>query len=203
MTARTLRLRPSQFLTAVLLSGAMLAVTTAHAQAACFTSKLQRPVLQPRLPALVPQSGLQAFAGAAAQSQAPAQPSNQHSVVGMWLAEFRTTGGQLWDQGFELFHADGTEVAVDNAVPPLLGNVCVGVWKSVAPRTIKLRHMTWNWNPDSTLAGTFLLLVTLTVGPDGSAYDGTFVSDSFDLQGTVIPAFHAEGTVRGTRITVD
>jgi hypothetical protein len=97
---------------------------------------------------------------------------------------------------------DGTELAVDNAVPPLLGNVCIGVWKSTGSRSIRLRHMTWNWNPDGTPAGTFPL-VTASVSQDGRTYEGTFVSDSFDLQGNVIPALHAEGTLRGVRITVD
>jgi hypothetical protein len=86
-----------------------------------------------------------------------------------------------------VFHADGTELAADNAVPPILGNVCVGTWKSTGPRSIKRRHMTRNWNLDATPAGTFLLLVTATVSHDGRTYEGTFVSDSFDLQGNPIP----------------
>jgi hypothetical protein len=63
--------------------------------------------------------------------------------------------------------------------------------------------MTWNWNLDNSPAGSFLLLVTATVSADGQAYEGTFISDSYDLDGHVIPELHAEGTVRGTRINVD
>jgi hypothetical protein len=126
------------------------------------------------------------------------------SIVGFWLATFYVGDGPgLWDQGFEQFHDDGLELAVDNAVPPSLGNVCVGVWKATGPRTIRLRHYTWNWNPDGTLAGTFLLLVTATVDKDGQTYKGTYLSDSFDLNGAPIPALHAEGVVRGERINVD
>jgi hypothetical protein len=54
--------------------------------------------------------------------------SAHQTITGMWFAQFyqgRTT--ELWNQGFQLFHADGTELSVDNAVPPSLGNVCVGV----------------------------------------------------------------------------
>ena len=102
-----------------------------------------------------------------------------------------------------VFHADGTEVSVDNAVPPSLGNVCVGVWKHAGARTIKLRHLTWNWNADGRLAGTFQLEVTLRLNRHGDAYTGTYVSDSFDLEHNVIPELHAEGVVKGTRIKVD
>ena len=189
MTARTLTIRPFVF---VALAGAMLTVAAADARANCFTTPPQVRIAPPRL---------QAQQKAAAQASDGAKDAKD--IVGFWLAEFRLPGGQLWDQGFELYHADGTEVTVDNAVPPSLGNVCVGVWKSTGHRTIKLRHMAWNWNPDGTVAGTFLLLVNATLSKDGNVYEGTFVSDSFDTGGVVIPALHAEGTVRGTRIDVD
>ena len=189
MTARTLSIRPFVF---ALVAGAMLTLAAADAGASCFTTPPQVRITPPKL---------QAQQKAAAQANDG--PKDAKDIVGMWLAEFRLPGGQLWDQGFELFHADGTEIAVDNAVPPSLGNVCVGVWKGVGHRTIKLRHMTWNWNSDGTVAGTFLLLVTATLSKDGNVYEGTFVSDSYDTAGVVIPALHAEATVRGTRIEVD
>jgi hypothetical protein len=192
MTARTLQIRSSHFLSVVLLACAMLAVAAADARANCFTTPPQVRIAPPRLQ-------LQSKAAV----QAADAPKDAKDFVGMWLAEFRLTGGQLWDQGFELFHADGTEVNIDNAVPPSLGNVCVGVWKGTGHRSIKLRHMAWNWNSDGTPAGTFLLLVTATLSKDGNVYEGSFVSDSYDTGGAVIPALHAEGTVRGTRIEVD
>jgi hypothetical protein len=34
-------------------------------------------------------------------------------------------------------------------------------------------------------------------------YAGTYAADSFDLQGNVIPEAHAEGRLRGVRITVE
>ena len=195
MTARLLPTSPLRFSLLVTLAAAALSLTAADARAACFTSPPQARVVSPRLQAQP-----------TATTQAAERLADSHLIVGMWAAEFYAntpTGPKLWNQGFELFHADGTELSVDNAVPPVLGNVCVGVWKSIAPRTIRLRHMTWNWNPDGTPAGTFLLLVTATVGHDGSTFEGTFVSDSFDLSGNPIPDLHAEGTVRATRITVD
>jgi hypothetical protein len=126
------------------------------------------------------------------------------SIVGLWLSTyFVGDGPTLWDQGFQQWHSDGTELAVDNAVPPPLGNVCVGVYVQTGPRTYKLRHVTWNWDPSGSLAGTFLLQATVTVGPRGNRYSGTYVSDSFDLNGQTIPELHGEGIVRGERITVE
>jgi hypothetical protein len=195
MTARTLTIRPTRVVFVAVLLGAMLAIGAADARANCFTNPPQVRIVPPQLQ--LQQKG----PGAAAQ--AADGPKDAKDFVGMWLTEFRLTGGQLWDQGFELFHADGTEVNISNAVSPSLGNVCVGVWKGTGHRTIKLRHMAWNWNPDGTVAGTFLLLVTATLSKDGNVYEGSFLSDSYDTAGVVIPALHAEGTVRGTRIDVD
>lgn len=138
----------------------------------------------------------------------PSQPSRGHgengdSIVGLWHTTF-VSGGLVWDEAFEQWHSDGTELALDNAVPPLLGNVCVGVYKQTGPRTYKLRHVAWNWDPSGApLAGTFLLLVTVTVDPHHDTFSGTFVSDSFDTFGNKIDELHFEGTLSATRITVD
>jgi hypothetical protein len=132
----------------------------------------------------------------------PADPRGG-SIVGLWQTTFFLGDGpSLYDEAYELWHSDGTELAIDNAVPPVLGNVCVGVWRQEG-RRIKLRHVTWNWNPDGSKAGTFLLLATVTVGSKGNSFSGEYVTDSFDVDGNVIPEFHAEGVVHGRRITVD
>src|SRR6185369_17479967 len=172
------------------LATAICFIFAGKANATCFDRPLQRGVGAPRLQ----HNG----------SNAPGFiDRDDNSIVGMWAVNFFDGSGALWDQGFELFHADGTEVNVDNGVPPSMGNVCVGVWKVVAPRTVKLRHLAWNWNPDGSKAGTFLLLMTVKLDRHGPAYSGKFVADSFDLDGQKIDAAHVEGTVEATRITVD
>jgi hypothetical protein len=129
--------------------------------------------------------------------------ANNSSIVGLWHTTF-ISGGALWDEAFEQWHSDGTELAIDNAVPPLLGNVCVGVYKQTGPRTYSLRHVTWNWDASGApLAGTFLLLMTVTVDKSGNTFSGHFVSDSFDTFGNKIDNLHAEGSVSSERITVD
>jgi len=139
----------------------------------------------------------------AASGAATASAGSDASIVGLWFTTFYAGDGpDVWDQGYEQWHSDGTELAIDNAVPPSLGNVCVGVWKQDG-RTIRLRHVTFNWNPDGSKAGTFLLLMTATVDRGGKTFSGRYVSDSYDLDGNVIPELHAEGAVRSERITVD
>ena len=56
-------------------------------------------------------------------------------------------------------------------------------------------------NP-AALAGVFVLDMTVSVGREGNTYAGRYVSDSYDNDGNVIPAFHAEGLVRARRIEV-
>jgi hypothetical protein len=123
-------------------------------------------------------------------------------IVGLWFTVFKIDDF-VWNRGFQQYHTGGTELSVDSSVPPVLGNVCIGVWKRTGPRTFKLRHVTWNWNPDGSPAGTFLLITTVQLDQRGLTYSGTFESDSFDTDGNVIPEFRAEGTVTGRRITVD
>ena len=126
------------------------------------------------------------------------------SIVGLWhIKYFVGNSKTLWDEGFEQWHSDGTELSNDNAVPPSLGNVCVGVYKQTGPRTFKLRHVTWNFDVSGALTGTFELLQTVTVSNNGRTFIGTYTSDSRDLSGNIIPSLHAEGVLSATRITVD
>ena len=122
----------------------------------------------------------------------------------MWKVRYVIGDGpDLFDEAFQQFHAGGTETMLSNILPPALGNVCLGVWKQIGPRTFKLTHRGWNWNTDGTLFGTFLLDVTLRLDRNAENYTATWVSDSLDLDGIVIPELHFEGTARAQRIAVD
>jgi hypothetical protein len=132
--------------------------------------------------------------------------SNPNNIVGLWSVTFLVGSdpNQVWDQGYEQFHADGTEFTMDVAVTPAMGNVCVGVWKPAA-KQVKLHHVGFNWDATSlpgTLAGTFVLDMTVTLAKSGDSFTGTYVSDSFDLDGNKIDALHATGTINGNRISV-
>lgn len=126
------------------------------------------------------------------------------SIVGLWRVAFLAGDGPaVAFEGFQQWHAGGTEVMVDNGVPPSLGNVCLGVWKRTGPRTFSLRHVTFNWDANGQSTGTFQVLIHVQIDRSGRTYTGTFVSDSFDLQGVVIPGLHSEGRLRGVRIAVE
>lgn len=134
----------------------------------------------------------------------PASDAHFDSIVGLWRVAFLVGDGpDVAYEGFQQWHAGGTEAMVDNGVPPAFGNVCVGVWKQTGPRTYRLRHVTFNWDENGKSTGTFQVLITVRVDRKGHAYAGTYVADSFDLDGNVIPELHAEGRLRGVRISVE
>jgi len=136
-------------------------------------------------------------------STAGGEAAETSSITGFWSTTFfMGNTADIWDEAFELWHDDGTEIALDNAVTPALGNVCLGTWKQTG-RTIRLLHYAWNWNPDGTKAGIFQLTATITLDRGGQTFTGTYVSDSFDTGGSVIAELHGEGVIRGRRITVD
>jgi hypothetical protein len=43
---------------------------------------------------------------------------------------------------------------------------------------------------------------TVELARDGQTFSGRYVTDSYDLDGNVIPELHAEGVVTASRITV-
>jgi hypothetical protein len=131
-------------------------------------------------------------------------PGHSNAIVGLWKTTFLVGDGPAVSyEGFQQWHAGGTEVMVDNGVPPSLGNVCVGVWKQTGARSFSLRHVTFNWDENGQSTGTFQVLIRVRLDRSGRTYSGSYVSDSFDLQGNVIPELHAEGRLRAARITVE
>jgi hypothetical protein len=167
----------------------------ARASAACFSTPTTLPVVTPRA---------QFSAASAAVGPVISDGQSSASPVGLWNSEFLLGNGPArYDQTFQIIHADGTEMMVSNGLPPSLGNVCVGIWKQIGPRTFTLKHMTWNWDGNGGFAGTFLMTVTLRLDRRGSNYVGSWSADSYDPDGELIPELHAEGTARGTRIGIE
>jgi hypothetical protein len=125
--------------------------------------------------------------------------SNANSIVGLWLTTF-TSQGQIVDQGFDMWTSDGLEVLNDTP-PPATGNVCLGTWVRVSPNTYLLKHPSWTFDEAGNLNGTAIIRETITVDPAGNTYKGTFTVDVMTLSGN--PIQHFNGTIAGTRITVD
>lgn len=144
-----------------------------------------------------------ASARAVAPSFAPAASSvsdSSDSIAGLWHAVF-TIDGQIYDEGFDQWHSDGTEILNDNGVPPVMGNTCLGVWKQIGPRTYKLKHPVWNFDANGTLLGTIVIGEVVTLRRSGQEYRGTFTFDFYDKDGKQTD--HVAGDLRATRITVD
>ncbi len=131
------------------------------------------------------------------------QTEDEPSIVGLWHAFF-VSGGQPFDEGFDEWHSDGTEILNDTAPPQPAngaGTVCLGVYKKTAPATYKLRHPFWSFDANGNLAGSGVILETVTLDEDGNSYHGTFTFDQFNLSGNLI--FEATGQLNAKRITVD
>jgi hypothetical protein len=197
------RIRSHRFVTvSALLLVAFCPGLVGRAAAACFSTPAKTSFVAPRALLSAPAAALSAAVAAA--SAAIDDRDQSASLVGLWNSEFLLGEGPVrYDQTFQIIHADGTEMMVSNGLPPALGNVCVGIWKQIAPRTFKLKHMTWNWDANGGFAGTFLMTATLRLDRRGHSYTGTWSADSYDTEGDLIPALHAEGIAHGTRIGLD
>ena len=135
-----------------------------------------------------------------AQGNSQAQTGEMNaSIVGLWQVTY-TAGGQLFYQAFDQWHSDHTEF--ENAdVPAIIGNVCMGAWKTVGTRTYKLNHVGWNFDNTGNPDGTFTLTETIKVRLDGSAYHGNFDYKLYDANGNLLQEIM--GTLAAKRITAD
>src|SRR5947209_4105244 len=141
------RIRTIQVL---LLALSAFAALTPSASAKCASMSFQPLV---RVPAMAPSMG--GALPAAAASLAAGQTSTSASpvsIVGLWNVTF-LSAGQVFDYGFDLWHADGTEL-LNDITNPIEGNVCVGVWEKTGARTYKLKHVTWNFDLTGALIGS-------------------------------------------------
>ena len=121
------------------------------------------------------------------------------SIVGLWHTVY-TSGGVTAFESFEQWHADGNEF---EGADLQLGSMCQGTWEQIAPGTVRLLHVGWNFDPTGvTLTGYFTENQTVTLNPDGATYDGTFALQNFDLSGNHIVGQDLSGTVHSTRLTV-
>ena len=144
------------------------------------------------------------------ETQTPAQetfPSTKQdddaSIVGFWHVLF-VSGGQVFDEGYDQWHSDWTEILNDTAPPQPAngtGTICLGVYKKTGPRTYKSKHPFWSFDATGTLVGTGAILETLNVDRRGNHYTGSFEWITYDLNGNVTS--DTKGDLKAERITVD
>jgi hypothetical protein len=140
---------------------------------------------------------LVATAGLAAVGGMPNSESPD-SIVGLWHVMY-TAENAPFAETFKEWHSDGTEFENVNH-NPAIGAVCVGVWKLVGGRMVRLHHLGFLFNADGTSAGTFVVEETDTLATPGRSYVGTFTFSTYDVNGNLTG--EVKGTVAATRITI-
>jgi hypothetical protein len=121
------------------------------------------------------------------------------SIVGLWHVIY-TANNAVFAESLKQWHSDGTEFETVSHNPEI-GNICLGVWKQVGFRTVRLHHIGWLFSDDGTLTGTFTNDETDTLRADGKSYKGTFVFRTYDVNGT-FTGTQINGTIAASRITV-
>jgi len=128
-----------------------------------------------------------------------ASPNASHgTIVGLWQVSYTTSDNQPFQDSFDMWHSDNTELEVAN-VDPVIGNTCIGVWKQVGSE-IHLHHVGWGFDTLGNLIGPFTVDDVLTLGNRGNSYSGTFDFKQYDGDGNVIQ--EVTGTISATRIGV-
>ena len=150
---------------------------------------------------MVPQSeSAKALSSVQSSSSNETKNEGDATIVGLWHVKF-VSNGALYDEGFDQFHADGTEILNDDGVPPAEGNVCLGVFKKIGPRTFQIKHPAFVWDGNGILIGTLVILETITLDHRHNSYHGQFAFDFYDLYGNLTDV--VSGKLNGERITVN
>jgi hypothetical protein len=122
-------------------------------------------------------------------------------IVGMWETSW-TVGTTQIDNGFSVWHADGTEINNSGGRAPLTGNICLGVWKNFGNNRYKLNHVGISWDPTGTVEiGPANIVEEIVLGTKRNSFSGTFTITQYDMNGNVLAV--VAGNITGTRINVD
>lgn len=130
------------------------------------------------------------------------------SIVGFWHVKFVSEGskgipdGAEIDAGYSQWHSDGTEIMNSGGRSPITSNFCLGVWQQLGGSKYKLNHFATAWDPTgSTLIGPANIKELVTLDSTGNNFSGTFTINQYSEAGKKLA--HVQGTITGTRITVD
>lgn len=121
------------------------------------------------------------------------------SIAGLWHVTYTTSDNQLFQESFDMWHSDGTELETAN-VNPIPGNFCLGVWKQ-AGSEIHLHHVGWGFDNLGNLVGPFTVDSVVVLGDRGNSYSGSFDFKLYDTSGNLLQ--EVTGTISATRIGVD
>ncbi|HXB74950.1 MAG TPA: hypothetical protein VNY05_42355 [Candidatus Acidoferrales bacterium] len=120
------------------------------------------------------------------------------AITGLWYVQF-IAGGQVVDDGFDVWHSDGTEVLNDSPAPSS-GNVCLGVWVKTGQFTYTLKHPSWIFDAAGVnVIGIVVIREQITLSHDGNSYSGTSTLDVYDTKGNLLD--HETAALTAQRIT--
>lgn len=170
----------------ILITLAILALTflTTSAHASCFDRGLGPSSGGPR--------------GMTARLSLATIPAH-NTIVGLWDATYTTSDNQPFQESYDVWHSDGTEMESAN-VSPIGGNVCIGVWKLFGSQ-IHLHHVGWAFDGAGNLIGPFTVDDVLALGNRGNSYSGSFDFKQYDNGGNLLQ--EVTGTISATRIEVN
>jgi hypothetical protein len=182
----------------LILTVALSSVWVSSAAAACGSSAQRIPAsVFAAQPLPLPQES----ASDSTLDREPRSGDKRPSITGFWKTVY-VSGGAVVNVGFNVWHSDGTEWALDSVAPPFQGNTCAGVWEQIGRRTYRTVHPAFNYDAAGmSVVGVFIERVKVTVDADGDRFEGTFTFDNYDFQGNLLPGSVA-GTVTATRIKV-
>jgi hypothetical protein len=119
-------------------------------------------------------------------------------IAGLWQEHYTSNFGPQFDT-YSQWHRDGLEIET----PSFLNGVCMGTWKEIANRTVRLFHVGWTPGgiPPAPTSVRFELRQQDRVSVDGNSFDGVYDQKFFDSNGTLV--VEDIGTIHATRLTVD
>lgn len=191
--------------TAVALGALGLSMFFCHAAKACGASGVSGDAVGMPVALIVdgsPTSLLQALPGMVNPLQ------EQEPITGLYRFTFTAKGNQgipdgtVLDQGFTVWHADGTEI-MNSGRAPISQSFCLGVWTRTGPKTYRLNHWAMSWDPTGkTYIGPANIREYVRLDRDGDSYSGKFTLIQFATDGKTRLG-QVQGSVMATRVTPD
>ena len=123
-------------------------------------------------------------------------------ITGLYRFTF-TVQGNVADQGFVTWHADGTEI-MNSGKPPVTQSFCMGAWTQTGPRTYRLNHWALNWDATGqTFVGPVNIRENITLAPGNNSYSGDFTLTQYTPDGKqpIGPTVH--GTTTAMRVSAN
>jgi hypothetical protein len=119
-------------------------------------------------------------------------------IAGLWHEHYTSTVGGPPFETYSQWHSDGLEIET----PSFLNGVCMGTWREIANRTVRLFHVGWTPGgiPPAPTSVRFELREQNRVSVDGNSFEGLWDQKFFDANGTLV--FEDMGTIDATRLTV-